>query len=266
MVKSERSKQDLKKSSENQKDTQTQGATTTGYNKDQRNCFVKHISRNKLIYEVLCSLITAIATVVLAITTFQSLSTVAEQQTLSYRQFVLANQPSVRIYPRKSNPVEFKDDMVIFHWYITNKGGYVENLSFKTIIAAFDKISENNASRLKLRQNELVIKIYVKDKLDRDEISDHFTATGGKFGNDWVKKAIDNESIFTCIAFRVQYDVPKELTIDGLGRKEHRFIFLYWHPIFKNLADAEGAELMAINKALIEAKIIESDDIKSRAD
>ena len=106
-----------------------------------------------------------------------------------------------------------------------------------------------------------MIKIYAKDRLDKDEISNHYTATGGDFGNEWVKASIEDDSLFTCFGFRVQYDIPAELTVDGVERKEHRFIFYHWDSKFNKLSDLEGVELKATHKAMIEAGLINEEDL-----
>ena len=237
-----------RRSDDPQKDSEHQST-----NLDQANRFTKHLSRNKLSYELLFSLITAAATAILAFITYQSLSAVTDQQTLSYRQFVLANQPSVRAYLYPNGPVEFKDDKVIFNWVVTNKGGYVQDLTYQTAIMAFNIGSEDQEPQFKIRKEKFAKRTFVKDRLERDEIAQNYWATGGEFGENWVKDALEDKMLFTCISFRVQYSIPPELTVDGVGRQEHRFIFYRWNPTLKRLYNAEGEELIAVYSALIEA-------------
>lgn len=63
---------------------------------------------------VLSALGSFFSTLVLVIITAVSLGMVNKQQEFSFKQFVLANEPSLRVYPRRNNQIEYHNEDPIF--------------------------------------------------------------------------------------------------------------------------------------------------------
>ena len=81
-------------------------------------------SRNSSAIQAICALATVLITICLAVFAYFSLERVKEQNELAFKQFVVANLPSISILAGSTKP-EISDDKFMLVWQVMNLGGPV---------------------------------------------------------------------------------------------------------------------------------------------
>jgi len=188
-----------------------------------------------------------ITTFVLAVIAFYSWNEVKIQRNLAFKQFVVANAPSVQTYVLPGERFQFDDDKGWLYWEVVNTGGPVYDLDNKAILLYFYWRDE-----IELDSTRLVIRTDKRDRLNRESKYQTAFVILEKNSLEWLKSEVDNQKDNFFLYVRVEYTIPAELRLDGKPTRDVSFRLVGWNPHtkdFRNVrSDLEDYILQKINE------------------
>lgn len=186
-----------------------------------------------------------IVTIAMVIIAGYSWNEVRMQRELNYRQFVIANAPSVRIDP----PVQeftFKDDYAYFNWLTINEGGPVYNPEYRGILLCC--LLGSNP-----RLETAVLGKVKKSRLNRNRQYNATFHVRKKEKIQLLKAAVKDKNKRLYFYAQVKYSVPAELTLDRRSKQETIHNLFFWNVLVNKWHDIRPAEQEAVIR-LIEKK------------
>lgn len=167
-----------------------------------------------------------VTTAVLATLAYFSWTEVRMQRNLAFKQFVVANAPSVRTYV--TTGFQFEGDIGWLVWYIDNQGGPVHDVKFKSILlcCGIDELQ-------KVDTTKLVIRSGLKDRLLRNEIAMSKIIVKDNETIQWLKPFVEGKKVGLYLYIRAEYIIPSELSLDGKEKRDATYRLFGWHP-YKN--------------------------------
>jgi len=164
-----------------------------------------------------------ITTLVLAIFAGLSLQKVKQQNDLAFKQFVIANHPSVRVYAEKG--FEFDDSKAWMQWMAVNKGGYVQSLEFKSILlcCGLNEIFDQASARV-------IVRTHMSGQLKKDEIKTVRHTVYDQDQISWIKSVFKDESKEKKAVLYIQakFNIPPELSLSGKSKSDTSYATLLW--------------------------------------
>jgi len=149
-----------------------------------------------------------ITTAVLAIFAYCSWTEVREQRHLAFKQFVVANAPSVRTYV--TNGFQFEGDVGWMVWEAANQGGPVHDIEFQSIVMCCGSDELRGADSTKL-----VIRTAKQHRLNRNESSKVKIMVRDKDTLRWLKSFVESKNYGLYLYVRAEYIIPSELSLNG---------------------------------------------------
>ena len=182
-----------------------------------------------------------LTTFILASIAYLSWEEVKMQRELAFKQFVIANAPSVRVYAKKG--FTFENDTGWIQWHAVNKGGYVTDLEFKTLILCCGKVEISNPNTTKV-----IARTVISSRLNKEEIEIIRLTIINKEEIEWLKQAFENENQ---VIFYIQanYTIPHELSLSGEQTKDTVYAIKLWishTKSFENLPANHTKDIMEI--------------------
>ncbi len=172
-------------------------------------------------------------TVILVIITSLSLGEVKRQRDLTYKQFVMANRPNVNIGFEGSG-LRFTKDIIYIDWLIANDGGSVKDLMYQSILFHMKSVSKTDYS---------IEEFYVRNMQQKNLNRGTRKSIHNEIVNRKTIKQIENilsldkRTNIIGLYLRVEYNIPAELTIDGIQRKDSLFQIFAWDVIDNRFED-----------------------------
>ena len=167
-----------------------------------------------------------ITTAVLATLAYCSWTEVRMQRDLAFKQFVVANAPSVRAYV--TTGFQFEGDIGWLVWHVNNQGGPVHDVKSKSILlcCGIDELQ-------KVDTTKLVIRSGLKDRLLRNEILTSKIILKDNETIKWLKPFVEGKQPGLYLYIRAEYIIPSELSLDGKEKRDATYRLFGWHP-YKN--------------------------------
>lgn len=174
-----------------------------------------------------------IVTVTLVIITYSSLEEVKRQRDLTYKQFVMANRPNVNIGFEGSG-LRFTKDIIYIDWLIANDGGSVKDLMYQSILFHMQSVSKTDYSI-----HEFYVRNMRQKNLNRGTRKSIHNEIKNKKTIKEIERilSLDKRTNIIGLYLRVEYNIPAELTIDGIQRKDSLFQIFAWDVIDKRFED-----------------------------
>lgn len=163
-----------------------------------------------------------LTTFVLAIIAFFSWSEVQMQRDLAFKQFVVANAPSVRAYAKSG--FQFEGDLGWMVWKAENHGGPVYDVEYKIIIMLCGIMKTVDLDSMKI-----LIRTTNKDRLNRIEAVEIIIEVTNEETLKWLIPAFENDYglyLYICS----EYTIPVELSINGEMRRDSTYGLYGWDP------------------------------------
>ena len=163
-----------------------------------------------------------ITTVVLALFAYGSLNAVKKQHGLAFKQFVITNTPSIKLYVDK--PFSFINNSAWMMLKAVNTGGYIKGLKTKTVLlcCGLEEISQpdlikvivksSNSPYGLLRNESGTVRVTVKNQ---DELA-------------WLKTAVENSDEELMLYLHATYTIPPVLSLTGEPKKASTYLLLTW--------------------------------------
>lgn len=168
-----------------------------------------------------------ITTAVLAIFAYLSLAEVQEQRHLAFKQFVVANAPSVRTYVTKG--FQFEGDVGWMVWKADNHGGPGHDIEFKSILMCCGSDELRRADSTKL-----VIRTANQHRLNRNESSKVKIMVRDKDTLRWPKSFVESKNYGPYLYVRAEYIIPSELSLNCQEKRDATYRLAVWDP-YKDL-------------------------------
>jgi hypothetical protein len=167
-----------------------------------------------------------VTTTVLALFAYLSWTEVQLQRDLAFKQFVVANAPSVRTYATKG--FKFEENVGWMTWNAVNQGGPVNDVIYKTIIfcCGAEEIKNPNTTKI-------IVRSALRDKLRRNENTTIKVLTTEKEILDWLKPFIEGKKYGLYLYVSASFTIPPELSLSGKESKDRTYSLHSWEP-YKN--------------------------------
>lgn len=204
------------------------------------------INRNSKAITALTAIGSLITTAVLAIFAYFSWSEVQEQRNLAFKQFVLANAPSVRIYVDKG--FKFEGDVAWMVWRAENRGGPVHDVEFKSILMCCGHTEEGRVNLTKF-----VIRTSKSHRLNRMEMSLIKVLIHDKDTLRWLKSFVGKKSYGLYLYVRAEYKIPSEISLSGQETRDSTYRLAGWEP-YKGLFESVKPQYEKMILKLIEER------------
>jgi len=201
-------------------DKEKQISSDTTQETSNKKSFIARHSKAIVAYTALGSLITTFA---LAIFAFCSLTEVQKQRDLAFKQFVVANAPSVRVYVTEH--FKFSDERGWMIWRAVNTGGPVHDVEYKTIILGC------KSDKKELDLTKIVIRTTKWHRLNRGEISNVDIEVADAKTLEWLKQAVNSSDTCLFVYVRAKYTIPLELSLIGRPEEDETFRLSIWDPV-----------------------------------
>ena len=161
-----------------------------------------------------------LTTFILALIAYFSWEEIKLQRELAFKQFVIANAPSVRVYATKG--FTFDNDIAWLEWDTANKGGYVKDLEFKALVlcCGLSEISNQNLTKI-------IDRTHISERLNKDEIKTVRHTIYSKEEIDLLKKSIEKEKQ-VILYIQTKYTIPPELSFSGKPTQDKAYAVLLW--------------------------------------
>lgn len=170
------------------------------------------ISRHSKVITAWTAIGSFITTAVLAIVAYLSWTEVQMQRDLVFKQFVVANAPSVRTYVAAG--FQFDNDIAWMVWDASNKGGPVNDVVYKSVLmcCGFNEL-------LNLDATKLIIRTSLKDRLNKNERDKIKILVNDNDTIKWLKPFLEVKKDSLYLYVRAEYTIPPELSLTGTEKK-----------------------------------------------
>ena len=128
-----------------------------------------------------------VTTAVLAIFAYLSWTEVQMQRDLAFKQFIVANAPSVRTYVAKG--FQFDDNIAWMVWNVSNMGGPVNDIVYKSVLMCCGSIEIQNPNT-----TNLIIRTALKDKLSKNENAEIKILVNDSDTIRWLKSFVEEKN------------------------------------------------------------------------
>lgn len=168
-----------------------------------------------------------ITTAVLATFAYLSWTEVQMQRGLTYKQFVVANAPSVRAYVTKG--FQFDNDIGWMVWKASNQGGPVNDVIYKSIILCC-----GSGELQAVDTTKLIVRTALQQKLSRNENAQVKILVKDNDTIKWLKPFLDGKKYGLYLFVRAEYTIPPELSLTGKEKKDSTYRLSTWEPYKKS--------------------------------
>ncbi len=193
-----------------------------------------------------------ITTAVLAVFAYYSLSEVRKQRELAFKQFVVANAPSVQTYAAEG--FRFEKDYAVMIWRVVNKGGPVNDVVYKSlVVCCSDDMKEVSDSKVILRSPHV-------DRLNRTEASLVKILVVNDGTTKWLKDPLEGKKDRLFLYIQTEYTIPPELSIAGKERRERTYRLCVWDPRRNGFEDTKPEYEKLLLRLIEERGYLRMDD------
>lgn len=183
--------------------------------------FKKWINRNAQTIIALAALGSFLTTVVLALFAYLSWTTVQNQIDLAFKQFAIANAPSVRVYA--TDRLQVEENFAKTSWKAENLGGPIEKVKYKSILFSCDFDEKGNANL-----GNFIIRSTIKDKLERNETQTFHILTQNPDRIKWLKARIKDTNYGIYLYVCTDYFIPEEINVTGMEMEKNTYRLVRW--------------------------------------
>jgi len=185
-----------------------------------------------------------LTTFILAVIAYFSWDEVKMQRELAFKQFVVANAPSVRVYADKG--FTFKDDKAWLQWNAVNKGGYVRDLEFKALVlcCGLNQITDKKLTKV-------IARTHISNRLNKDEIKTIRHTITNKEEIALLKESLEKEKQ-VILYIQTKYTIPSELSLSRKPDKDTVYAVLLWvahTKSFENLPADYARNVIGVTKS-----------------
>ena len=168
-----------------------------------------------------------ITTTVLAIIAYLSWTEIQLQRDLAFKQFVVANAPSVRTYA--TTGFNFSENAGWMTWKSANEGGPVKDFIYKTIIfcCAVEEIKNPETTKV-------IARTALQDRLRRNENATVKVLVKEKETLSWLRSFIEGNKYGLYLYISAAYTIPPELSLTKMEEKDKTYRMLIWEPYKKS--------------------------------
>jgi hypothetical protein len=187
-----------------------------------------------------------VTTAVLATLAYFSWTEVRMQRNLAFKQFVVANAPSVRTYV--TTGFQFEGDIGWLVWYIENQGGPVHNVKMNSILlcCGMDELKKTDTTKLVIRSG-------LYHRLIREERFKMKIIVRDNETIKWLKPFVEGKKPGLYLYVRAEYTIPPELSLDGKEKRDATYRLVGWHP-YKNIFEGVKPQYEKFFLRLIEER------------
>ncbi len=188
--------------------------------------------RNGSAIQAISAAISVLVTIALACFAYSSWREVKKQRELSFKQFVVANLPSVMITALPKPTIT--DSKFLYTWRVVNLGGPVRNISLHIIMLG---INFDGQGKIQGEPN-IVIRTSTLPSLIK-EFADVSSYTQSKESLNWIREIMDSDisNKHLVLAFKVFYDIPEELTFDNKSKHDSKERVVVWDKAIDSFTD-----------------------------
>lgn len=214
--------------------------------------YAAEIQAFSLVASVFITLVSVAITGLLAYYAYKSWEEVKQQREIAHKQFVVATEPSLRIYIK--DQFHIKDDYAYTKWDLTNTGGPVRDIVTKTIVIFYKASPPNNEPSKKVTHNAGQI-----GRLNRSMTFHIYISTQKPEVLTWIKEAVKTSNQLFVYA-QADFVIPEELTLDGIAKKDKLFKIEKWAHQYNKFIGVSHREQDKIIKFIKEKGFLEQLD------